>query len=184
MLFFLLLPIKRKTLYNGRIPIDSIVISRYNYNAIIVNVVSGFFPTFVSVWCASVSFQFYFNLILYFKSFKRVLTNYFLSAFGSLCQKTEQNFLMVLLIMICKARSFLVWGQNSSKWQSKTLVSVNRNESYREILSCGFLFILFCKVVIPLSSEDKILLCDYSNENYWSILSCSTFSYAAQGGSN
>ena len=61
MLFFLPLPIKRKTLYNGRIPIDSIVISSYNYNAIIVNVVSGFFPNFVSVWCASVSFQFYFK---------------------------------------------------------------------------------------------------------------------------
>ena len=61
MLFFLPLPIKRKTLYNGRIPIDSIVISRYNYNAVIVNVVSGFFPNFVSAWCASVSFQFYFK---------------------------------------------------------------------------------------------------------------------------
>ena len=74
--FFLPLPIKRKTLYNGRIPIDSIVISRYNYNAIIVNVVSGFFPNFVSVWCASVSFQFYFKphpvLQVFLKSFNKL----------------------------------------------------------------------------------------------------------------
>ena len=37
------------------------------------------------------------------------------------------------------------------------------------------------KVVLTLDSEDKILKCDHSNENYWRVLFCDTVYYAVQG---
>ena len=50
--------------------------------------------------------NFILNLSQYSKSYKRVLKNYILSAFGSLCQKIEQNVLLVLLIMNLQGKIF------------------------------------------------------------------------------
>jgi len=45
------------------------------------------------------------------------------------------------------------------------------------------LFIMLYKVVLTLKSVDETLLCDYSNESYWAVLSCGTVYNAVQGGS-
>jgi len=46
------------------------------------------------------------------------------------------------------------------------------------------LFIMPYKVVQPFKCVDETLVCDYSNESYWAVLSCDTVYYAVQGGSN
>ena len=46
------------------------------------------------------------------------------------------------------------------------------------------LFIMLYKVALIFRSVDKTLVCDYSNESYWAVLSCGTVYYATQGGSN
>ena len=46
------------------------------------------------------------------------------------------------------------------------------------------LFIMLYKVVLTFESEDEILKCDHSIENYWAVLSCSAVYYAVLDGSN
>jgi len=46
------------------------------------------------------------------------------------------------------------------------------------------LFTMLYKVVLTFESVDKILYCDHSNERSSAVLSCGTFHYAVQGGSN
>ena len=45
------------------------------------------------------------------------------------------------------------------------------------------LFIMPYKVIVTFESVDEILMCDYSNESYWALLSCAAVYYAVQGGS-
>ena len=45
-------------------------------------------------------------------------------------------------------------------------------------------FIMLYKVVLTIKSVDETLVCDHSNESYRAVLSCGTFYYAVQGGSN
>ena len=40
------------------------------------------------------------------------------------------------------------------------------------------------KVVLTFDSVDETHLCDHSNETYPAVLSCGTFYYPLQGGSN
>ena len=46
------------------------------------------------------------------------------------------------------------------------------------------LFIILYKVDLTFESVDKIIKCGHSNESYWAVLSCGTFYYAVQDGSN
>ena len=46
------------------------------------------------------------------------------------------------------------------------------------------LFIMLYRMVLTFESVDKTLVCDHSNESYWTVLSCGTVYYAAQDGSN
>ena len=46
------------------------------------------------------------------------------------------------------------------------------------------LFIMLYKVVLTFEPVNEILQCDHSNESHWSVLSCGSVYYAAQGGSN
>ena len=46
------------------------------------------------------------------------------------------------------------------------------------------LFIMLYKVVVTFQSVDETLVCDHSNESYWTVLSCGIVYYAVQGGSN
>ena len=53
----------------------------------------------------------------------------------------------------------------------ETLVCDHSNESYRAVLSCGIVYLLF-KVVLTFESVDETLVCDHSNESYGVVLSC------------
>ena len=91
---------------------------------------------------------------------------------------TEQNFPVVLFIMLYKA--------------------VLLFESVGEILKCdhsGWMkateqnfpvvpFIMLYKAVLLFESVDEILKCDHSNESHWAVLSCDNVYDAVQGGSN
>ena len=44
--------------------------------------------------------------------------------------------------------------------------------------------IMLCETDLALKFVDETLVCDYSNESYWAVLSCGTVYYALQGGSN
>ena len=46
------------------------------------------------------------------------------------------------------------------------------------------LFIMLYKMVVIFKSLDETLVCDHSNENYRTVLSCGTVHYAVQGGYN
>ena len=43
------------------------------------------------------------------------------------------------------------------------------------------LFIMLHKVVLTFRSVGETLVCDYSNEGYWAVLSCGTVYHAVQG---
>ena len=45
------------------------------------------------------------------------------------------------------------------------------------------LFVMLYQVVLTLESVDEILECDYSNESYWAVLSCSAVFCALLSGS-
>ena len=57
--------------------------------------------------------------------------------------------------------------------------SVKASEQY----SLMVLFVMLYKVVLTLESMDEILECDYSNESYWAVLSCSAVFCALLSGS-
>ena len=46
------------------------------------------------------------------------------------------------------------------------------------------LFIMLYMVVLTFKFVVETLVCDYSNESYWAVLSCGTVYYAVQGGSD
>ena len=46
------------------------------------------------------------------------------------------------------------------------------------------LFIMLYKMLLTFKCVDEIVVCDYSNESYWAVLSCGTVYFAVQGGSN
>ena len=46
------------------------------------------------------------------------------------------------------------------------------------------LFIMLYKVVLTFESVDKILKYDHSNQSYRAVISCGSFYYALQSGSN
>ena len=45
------------------------------------------------------------------------------------------------------------------------------------------LFIILYKAVLTFKSVDETLVCDHSNESYWTVLSCTVY-YAVQRGSD
>ena len=56
---------------------------------------------------------------------------------------------------------------------------MNAIEQYFHVV----LFIMLHKVDLPFKSVDETLVCEYSNESYWAVLSYGTVYYAARGGS-
>ena len=59
----------------------------------------------------------------------------------------------------------------------KSMVCNHSNEGHRAVFLCGTITPLYRVVVIIFESVDEILVCDHSNERYWSILSFCTISF-------
>ena len=123
---------------------------------------------------------------------------------------TEHFFLVALLIMLYKvvltfeSVDEILWCDHSNKsyWAVPSCGTVNYSvqglifDTADEILWCDHpvkateqyflvvLFIMLYKVVQNFESVDEIQWCDLWNESYWAVLSCGTFYYAVQGGSN
>ena len=51
---------------------------------------------------------------------------------------------------------------------------MNAIEQYFHVV----LFIMLYKVILTFKSVDETLMCDHSNESYWTVLSCGTVYYA------
>ena len=90
----------------------------------------------------------------------------------------EQYFHVVLFIMLYKVvLTFKSLDKNPSVWPFKW-----------KLLSSTFMW--FCllywrlyKVALTFKLVNETLVCDYSNESYWAVLSCGSVYYAVQGGS-
>ncbi len=72
----------------------------------------------------------------------------------------------------------------TSVGETLTSVTIQLKATEQYFYVVPILFVMLYKVVLAFKFVDIILVCDHSNESYWTVLSCGTVYYAVQGDSN